>query len=108
MKESFKCAAIVILVGILAGSASSQVVSFQGLGDIAGGSFASQAFDISADGSDLDHGDADYDGDTDGVDFGIWQANYPTNLGGAAMGIPEPATLGLLVLGGLALLRRRR
>ena len=40
------------------------------------------------------------DGDVDGVDFGIWQANYPTNLGGAAA-IPEPATLGLLLIGGL-------
>ena len=45
-------------------------------------------------------GDADGDGDVDGVDFGIWQANYPTNLGGAAA-IPEPATLGLLLIGGL-------
>ena len=53
-------------------------------------------------------GDVDGDGDVDGVDFGIWQANYPTNMGSAATMIPEPATLGLLILGGLALLRRRK
>ena len=60
-----------------------------------------------ASGASLGDGDADGDGDVDGVDFGIWQENYPTNLGGAAA-VPEPATLGLLLLGGLALLRRRK
>ncbi len=60
-----------------------------------------------ASGASLINGDADADGDVDGVDFGIWQANYPTNLGGAAA-IPEPATLGLFVIGGLALLKRRK
>ena len=52
--------------------------------------------------------DADGDGDVDGVDFGIWQANYPTNLGGGTV-VPEPATLGVLAMGsGLALLKRRK
>ena len=64
-----------------------------------------------ASGSDLDHGDADGDGDTDGIDFGLWQANYPT-MGAAttavAPTIPEPATLGFLIMGGFALLRRRK
>ncbi len=60
-----------------------------------------------ASGASLVNGDADGDGDVDGVDFGIWQENYPTNLGGATT-TPEPATLGLLLIGGLALLRRRR
>ena len=53
-------------------------------------------------------GDADGDGDVDGVDFGIWQANYGTTTGAEAMAIPEPATLGLLVIGGLAMLKRRK
>ena len=60
-----------------------------------------------ASGASLIDGDADGDGDVDGVDFGIWQENYPTNLGGSAT-IPEPATLALLLVGGLAILRRRR
>jgi hypothetical protein len=58
-----------------------------------------------ASGAVLGDGDGDADGDVDGVDFGIWQANYPTNVGGAAI-IPEPATLLVLGLGGLALLIR--
>ncbi len=58
-----------------------------------------------ASGANLINGDADGDGDVDGVDFGIWQANYPTNVGGAAI-VPEPATLLVLGLGGLALLIR--
>jgi hypothetical protein len=55
-----------------------------------------------ASGALLGDGDADGDGDVDGIDFGIWQANYSTIM------TPEPATLGLLLLGGLALIRRRR
>ncbi len=60
-----------------------------------------------ASGATLSDGDADGDGDVDGADFGIWQANYPTNLGGSAA-IPEPATLSLLLIGGLALSTRSR
>ena len=60
-----------------------------------------------ASGATLGDGDADGDGDVDGIDFGIWQANYPTNVGGAAA-IPEPATLGLLLIGSVALLKHRR
>ncbi len=59
-----------------------------------------------ASGATLSDGDFDGDGDVDGVDFGLWQANYPTNLGGSAA-IPEPTTMGLLIVGALAILRRR-
>ncbi len=48
----------------------------------------------------------DSDGDVDGVGFGLWQTYYSTNLGGPAA-IPEPATLGLILLGGLVLLPRK-
>ncbi len=50
-------------------------------------------------------GDFDGDGDTDAFDLGLWQTNFGT---GQNASIPEPATLGLLMLGGLAALRRRR
>ena len=46
-------------------------------------------------------------GDVDGVDFGIRQANYAPPSP-AVYQTPEPATLGLLIIGGLAVLRRRR
>ena len=60
-----------------------------------------------ASGATLADGDADGDGDVDGTDFGLWQANYPTNMGSAAA-IPEPATLGLMLVSGLALLHGKR
>jgi hypothetical protein len=53
----------------------------------------------------LGDGDADADGDVDGVDFGIWQANYPTNVTSSVT--PEPVSL-LLLVSGLALLCRPR
>ena len=54
------------------------------------------------------HGDGD--ADVDGFDFAIWQADfaYPPAAPPEPGLTPEPATLGLLLLGGLALLRRRR
>ena len=58
-----------------------------------------------ASGATLSDGDADGDGDVDGVDFGIWQANYPINV--TLTAVPEPASLLLLGVAGLILLRRR-
>lgn len=58
-----------------------------------------------ASGATLGDGDADGDGDVDGTDFGIWQANYVPPAGAV---IPEPATMSLIVLGGVAMLRRRK
>ncbi len=53
---------------------------------------------------------SDHDGDVDGVGFGLWQMNYSTNVGAGAIAMtttPEPATLGLLLIGSLALFPRR-
>ena len=60
-----------------------------------------------ASGAVLLDGDADGDSDVDGVDFGLWQANYVAPSP-AVYHTPEPATLGLLIVGGLLMLRRRR
>jgi autotransporter-associated beta strand protein len=52
--------------------------------------------------------DADIDGNVDWDDLQILMANFSTRTIGGAPAIPEPATLGLLAIGALAVLRRRR
>jgi hypothetical protein len=53
-------------------------------------------------------GDLDYSGDTNSADYFYIDFNLGLAEGGPmATSIPEPATLGLLVLGGLAVIRRR-
>ena len=51
-------------------------------------------------------GDATGDGNVDGDDFLVWQNSfpYPASLSKT----PEPASLGLVILGGLMMLRRQR
>ena len=55
-------------------------------------------------------GDFDGNGNVDASDLAMLGMNWdPTGAGaGAAYLVPEPATLGLLLVGGLALLRRRK
>ncbi|NQU75693.1 MAG: PEP-CTERM sorting domain-containing protein, partial [Planctomycetes bacterium] len=50
-------------------------------------------------------GDLDGDNGVDIFDFAIFQTYYKNNPSG---GVPEPGSLGLLVIGALAALRRRR
>jgi autotransporter-associated beta strand protein len=53
--------------------------------------------------------DAESDGNVDWDDLQILLANFGTrSVGGAPAVTPEPATLGLLAIGALAILRRRR
>jgi len=56
-------------------------------------------------GAALLDGDADEDGDVDGDDFLMWQNSFPYPT--ALSKTPEPASLGLVALGGLLMLRRR-
>ncbi len=79
---------------------------FDGDGDVDAVDFGIwQAGYPMASGAALSDGDADGDGDVDGIDFGLWQIWYNFPAGGYV--IPEPATLGLLLIGSLAILRRR-
>ena len=52
--------------------------------------------------------DADIDGNVDWDDLQILIANFGTRIIGGAPPAPEPATLGLLAIGALAVIRRRR
>ena len=61
-----------------------------------------------ASGAELADGDFDKDGDVDWYDLQILQDNYGAGSAGASGTIPEPATLGLLAIGAMAMLRRRR
>ncbi len=50
--------------------------------------------------------DWNQDGQITDADYTIWADNYGYGVPGVA--VPEPATLSLLAIGGLAVLRRRR
>jgi hypothetical protein len=80
---------------------------FDGDGDIDGNDFLIWQNNFpTTDGTAISFsGDANGDGNVDGDDFLIWQNNFPYPE--ALSKTPEPASLGLLALGGLLMLRRR-
>ncbi|XAL98900.1 lysyl oxidase family protein [Phycisphaeraceae bacterium D3-23] len=53
-------------------------------------------------------GDVNGDGTVDGADQALIEANFGSTLADYATSVPEPGSLALLGLGGIALLRRRR
>ena len=53
-------------------------------------------------------GDFTGEGYVDGLDYIIWSNNYLQGCPGQPGAVPEPTALSLLILGGLALIRRRR
>jgi T5SS/PEP-CTERM-associated repeat protein len=83
---------------------------FDSDGDVDGADFVAWQTNFpKATGATLSQGDADSDGDVDGADFVVWQTNFPFSPGMGSVPVPEPAgwMLGLVAIGGLAIVRRR-
>ena len=61
-------------------------------------------------GTTFAEGDADGSMTVDGINFGIWQAAFgqSVTVGAAVEAVPEPTTVGLLLLGAVGRLGRRR
>jgi glucose/arabinose dehydrogenase len=58
-------------------------------------------------GATLAMGDANADGNVDGADFAIWQTHFPTAPSSSSPSVPEPASVGLMLLAIVSLFRHR-
>ena len=92
----------------------SDIISIVGAGDangdgiVSADDFASIQANFGATDDTGILGDADGDGVISANDYASVQSNFGATAGMGGMPVPEPATLSLLVIGGLAMLRRRR
>ena len=92
----------------------SDIISIVGAGDangdgiVSADDFASIQANFGATDDTGILGDADGDGLISANDYASVQSNFGATTGMGGMSVPEPATLSLLVIGGLAMLRRRR
>jgi hypothetical protein len=77
------------------------IVDYQDLGIMAGN------WNMTS-GADLSMGDLNGDGAVDYQDLGIMAGNWNYGVTGTGTVVPEPATMGLLAIGGIAALIRRR
>ena len=81
-------------------------------GDVDGADLASWQMNYDPVGDNdntFEDGDWDEDGDVDGADLAAWQQAYdPVGPGSGLSSVPEPATLALLILGGVTLAAGRR
>lgn len=80
---------------------------FDNDGDVDGTDFLTWQANLGGDGSA--GGDADFSGLVDGADLAIWQSNYDGAAALSAVGVPEPTSMVMMILGvaGLASVRRR-
>ncbi len=77
-------------------------------GFVDGSDFAILAGNWQTSGKVWEDGDFNGDGNVDGSDFALLAGNWQTGPAAAVAAIPEPASIAMLGLGGLAMLRRRK
>lgn len=87
------------------GGSAIHAGDFDGDGDVDGADFVAWQTNFpKASGAKWADGDADSDGDVDGADFVVWQTNFPFTPSPGTSPVPEPQSVLLLVVGGMATL----
>jgi PEP-CTERM motif-containing protein/dockerin type I repeat protein len=77
---------------------------FNGDGVVSDADYTIWADNYGASGATFAMGDANGDGEVSDADYTIWADNY----GATSAAVPEPTTMALVALGGLAMIRRKR